>query len=410
MSIRERTLRQQARRVFELAREVAGSGPTHRRKLADIDVRIVVSGVRGKSMTVRRLHDVFHRRGYDTYAKMTGDEALSIHNGEEQEIDRTEQVRLYENERELRRVGSVDVAIIENQGIREYTTRLVNEQFVRPHVVFLTNIRQDHQSTLGKDRLTIARSLARSIPEGTPVVCGEQDTALCDYLEHELARRDAPLTRFTLPPDGQSIPGAECVYGLSYVLEAVGEPPLSETAMRRYLSELEITWQRVPNGLVYNAAAVNDVQSTETVRQALIDDASTVVQPLLYLRDDRRGRTSSFRNYLEVLAERESILQARVVGTDASLFARRASFPVLPHDETSERPSDVLDAALADGWPLLLMGNTVSEFMRELLTVIDHRAVATDADEPDPRIDRLVDKDGRGSDIVEDRSEPHGSP
>jgi len=121
-------------------------------------------------------------------------------------------------------------------------------------------------------------------------------------------------------------------------------------------------------------------------------------------------RTSSFRNYLEVLAERESILQARVVGTDASLFARRASFPVLPHDETSERPSDVLDAALADGWPLLLMGNTVSEFMRELLTVIDHRAVATDADEPDPRIDRLVDKDGRGSDIVEDRSEPHGSP
>jgi len=87
---------------------------------------------------------------------------------------------------------------------------------------------------------------------------------------------------------------------------------------------------------------------------------------LLYLRADRRGRTASFLEYLELLATHDRIEQARVVGQDAGLFARHASFPVVTHDEETEAPGEVLAAALEDGWPVLVMGNTVSEFMQDL--------------------------------------------
>jgi len=154
--------------------EALGAGPAHRRRLDEIDTRIVVSGVRGKSSVANWLHEQFVSRGYDTYTKITGSDAQVRYNDTVSEIEREQQVRLYENERELARFDSIDVAIVENQGIRPYTTRLVNEQFVDPDLVFLTNVREDHLDTLGRDRTQIARSLTRAVPQGTSVVCAEQ--------------------------------------------------------------------------------------------------------------------------------------------------------------------------------------------------------------------------------------------
>ncbi len=74
--------------------------------------------------------------------------------------------------------------------------------------------------------------------------------------------------------------------------------------------------------------------------------------------------------------------QARVIGRDAQLFGRHASFPVVTHDEGSETPAEVLDAALIDGWPVIVMGNTVPEFMQGLAATIENRAVGTALVEP----------------------------
>ena len=354
------------RTALRVASEFAGSGPLHRRRLADIAIRVSVTGVRGKSTAARWLHDIFHDRGYDTYAKVTGVRPVSIYNGVEHEIDRPERVRLYENERELRRFGDVEAAVVENQGIRPYTTRLVNEQYVRPHVVFLTNVREDHLDTLGESRLKIARALARSVPEGTHVVCGVQDERLKDYLNSELERRNATASYVQVPAQHRHIPGAEVVYGLDQVLHTVGEPPLDPDRREAYLDRMTVSWMTVPQGRVYNAAAVNDTRSVELVRRQLVGETREVIQPLVYLRADRRGRTASFLEYLDLLAAHDRIEQARVVGQDAELFARHASFPVVTHDEETEAPGDVLEAALEDGWPVVVMGNTVSEFMQEL--------------------------------------------
>jgi hypothetical protein len=365
-------------KLLTVGKEFAGSGPLHRRRLSDVGIRISVSGIRGKSTAVRWLHDVLSGRGYDTYAKVTGIEPMSIYNGTEHAIDRPEKVRLYENEFQLRKFHPMDVAIFENQGIRGYTSRLVNEQFVRPHVVFLTNVRQDHLDTLGRTTLNIARSLARSVPEGSHVICGEPNSRIRGYLEAELDRRDATISYVPIPPEHELIPAAEIVYGLDPVLRAVDEPPIADDVRETYLDQMRVSWQNVPEGRVYDAAAVNDPRSTEIVRRRLVTAGTGVVQPLLYLRADRRGRTAAFRRYLESLADRGDIEQARAVGPDAALFGRNAAFSVEVHDEAAESPTEVLDAALGDGWPVMLMANTVPAFMQELVTVVDARAADTD--------------------------------
>lgn len=369
------TLRQYGTRLKTIVEQALGAGPAHRRRLADTDIRIAVSGARGKSTTVRWLHDVFHERGYDTYAKVTGTAPRSIYNGTEHEIPRPSQVRLYENEREFGKYDPDDVAIFENQGIREYTTRLVNQQFVRPDVVFLTNVREDHLGTLGTERYTIARSLARAVPRGTHVVSGEQDPTVRRYLAAELQRRDASVTHVELPSALQTFPGAECVYGINDVLQWFDEPPLDQARIDTYLETFDVSWRRLDSGRLFNAADANDVQSTELIRRTLLDDETTAVEPVLFLRWDRRGRTASFLHYLDRLADTGDIEQAHVLGANRRTFARRASVPVVTHDHERTDPSAVLDEALASDRPVLVMGNTVHPFMQSLQEEIEARVV-----------------------------------
>lgn len=90
------TVRERLRTFASQVRTVATRGPDHRRRLSDIDTRIVVSGTRGKSGTTRRLHDIF--------------------------ADRGSRVTMYENAREIRRHTPEDVLIVENRRLRSTPT------------------------------------------------------------------------------------------------------------------------------------------------------------------------------------------------------------------------------------------------------------------------------------------------
>jgi UDP-N-acetylmuramoylalanine-D-glutamate ligase len=367
---------------LEAVRTFANRGTDHRERLANIDTRIVVSGTRGKSGTTERLHEVFHARGHDSGAKITGNRPTMLRNGERQPITRGERVTLYENERELRQDTPEDVLVVENQAISDYTTRMVAEQFVDPDVVVLTNIRRDHLDTLGGDRLAIARAFARAIPAGTHVVNGEQSPALRECLETELDRRNATVSHVSIPDEHAHIPGAESVYALNDVLAAVDEPPLSQELLSGYLDEMRVEWRSIEGGHVFDAASVNDTESTEVVRRALAADQPGTIQPLLYLRGDRRGRSAAFLEYLSEQYEQGVFEQVRIAGDGTARFARRASFPVIRHD--GDGPATVLDAALDDGWPIFLVGNTVADFMRGMEAEIERRAAAVGSTESPP--------------------------
>lgn len=354
-------------------------GFKHRRALRKIDTRIVVSGIRGKSSTTRRLDDVLRRRGYDTLTKITGNQPHLIHNGGVVPLNREgPRTTLYENidvfreyVPKLATYAPDDVAIFENQGITEYTTRLINESFLDPHVIVLTNVRRDHQDTLGETRADIARSFAKSIPSGVHVVCGEQHPTIYEYLEREVTAIGATIEQVSIPEAHRGLLGAETVHAVNHTLRAAGEPPVPAEEIRAYLERIQPEWTVVPNGLVFNAAEVNDVESTEAVRRAL--ENSDRITPFVFLRPDRRGRTASFVSYFDHLADRGVVDAGYVMGSDSSVFANETTCEVTEIDSDAD-PAAVLDRLLDRGRPVMLMGNTVDEFMRDLDAEIHARA------------------------------------
>lgn len=349
-------------------------GRAHRRRLAEIDTTVVVSGTRGKSSLTRFLHDAFVRRDHDTLAKLTGNHPETLRNGGGRPVDRGERVTLYENERELRERGVPETLLLENQGITDYTTRVFNETFAAADVVAITNVRRDHLGTLGDNRQTIARSLCRSVPAGAHVVNAEPDPALRRYMAAELERRGATVTGVDVPAAHDAIPGSEVVYAVDAVLRAVGEAPLTPMMRESMLEDFRVEWSRLEGGgRIFNAAAVNDVESTEIVRRRLQGEER--IEPFVHLRADRRARTISFVEYLSSLAGRRVFEQVHVAGGHADLFARETPFPVVVHDKSVASPAALLDSLLSSGRPVFVAGNTVAPFMREFCAEIERRTV-----------------------------------
>jgi hypothetical protein len=360
-----------------LVRELT-RGFRHRKALRRMDTRIAVAGSRGKTSTTRRLDDVFNRRGYDTLTKITGNHPTLIHNGEVHPIERLgPRTTLYENisvvgefAPELDAYAAEDIGIFENQGLTEYTTRLINQQLIDPDVVVLTNVRQDHNDTLGKTRTNIARSFARSISAGTHVVSGEQHPVLHDYMREEIERRGGTIEQVEIPDRHEGLLGAETAHAIDAVLAHLDEAPLPAGELDGFLDAIRPEWTRLPNGRVFNAAEVNDVESTEMVRQALVTDET--ILPFVYLRRDRRGRTASFADYVDLLYEQGHVDSAHVGGANTRAFARNTDLPVTQHDRETDAAT-VLDELLDAGPPVVVMGNTVDEFMREFEQAISAR-------------------------------------
>jgi len=63
-----------------------------------------------------------------------------------------------------------------------------------------------------------------------------------------------------------------------------------------------------------------------------------------------------------------------VTGDDTALFASQTQFPVHCHDTGERSAAEILDDALDSGRPVIVMGNTVTDFMRQLGETIERRA------------------------------------
>ncbi|WP_435074045.1 Mur ligase [Halorubrum sp. HHNYT27] len=369
--------------TLERAQNLIGRGRTHQAHLEDVDIRIGVSGIRGKSSTAKRLGSILTERGYDTYTKITGDHPTSYYNGRKILIQRRgPRVTLYENVNliqefvpQLTATDPENAIVMENQAITEYTMRMVNERYLRPNLLLFCNVRQDHNDTLGETRQEIARSFARSVPEGCHVISGEQHGAIHDYLEDEIEARGGTIEQVDVPERHRHLTGAETVHMLNHVLDHIGESRIADDEIQSMLDTIQPEWTDLPKGRVFNAAKVNEIESTELFRRQLAgtgDDAKLVC-PFVFLRRDRRGRTSSFVDYIDILFERGLIDRVHVGGTYTGVFARRVEAPATEHDTDETDAETVLDRLFATDQPVMFMANTVDPFMRKLADEVETR-------------------------------------
>jgi hypothetical protein len=352
-------------------------GRRHFERVHEADRRVVVSGVRGKSTLVRWLHDALTAQGIDTFGKVTGDHPYVLADGQRHAVDRDGITRLYENERLYAEYGPAEAVVAENQGIREYTTRLASERW-DPHVVVLLNVRRDHLGTLGDDLDETARAFARTVPDGRHVICGDRNEAIVEYLQEQLQPRGVDFTHVD-PPEKYDVLGARTAFAIDPVLRELGCEPMGQDHAIELLSALRSswTWRRLEGGgLACNAASLNDIESTEHLRRHLVEALDDpTIEPVCYLRRDRPGRTASYIRYAEWLHEHGFTERFHVAGGHSDLFRRRADVPVISHNEASKTATEVLDSVLADGRPVMFMANTVAPLMREMEAELEARTV-----------------------------------
>jgi len=168
----------------------------HHRRLDQLDVRIHVNGIRGKSSVTRLVAAVLREGGFVTVAKTTGSAARVIGpDGVETPIVRrgaptiNEQIDVVATHV----TSEVDALVIECMAVRPLYQQYSQDFMVRSDITIITNVREDHQEEMGETLEEIADSLSVTIPRGGLLITSEDREHLRERLGRHAEDRGARL-------------------------------------------------------------------------------------------------------------------------------------------------------------------------------------------------------------------------
>lgn len=151
----------------------------HHRRLFTIEHRVLVNGIRGKSSVTRLCAGALRASGQTVVAKTTGTAARFIYpSGREMEIARRNNMaNVIEQVIVVRRASACRpwALVAECMAVLPELQQLNTEKLLRPTVVVITNVREDHLDEMGPTLDDVARSLARSMPAGGVCITAEAD-------------------------------------------------------------------------------------------------------------------------------------------------------------------------------------------------------------------------------------------
>jgi poly-gamma-glutamate synthase PgsB/CapB len=341
----------------------------HQQRLDQLQVRVHVNGIRGKSTVTRLVAGVLREGGYVTVAKTTGSAARVIERrGEETPIFRRGAATINE---QIDVVAAhvdpeVEALVIECMAVRPLYQQYSQEYMVRSDITIITNVREDHQEEMGETLEQIADSLAVTTPMNGVLITAEDRPHLRERLRQRAEERGSSL----LYADPASVDD-EDMRGFDYLQfkdnVATGLLVARLLGIRRETA-LRGMWKSVPDvGVVrlrtYDIAgkrvlwvpmfAANDRESvvvTFQTLQAQFPAASTVVG-ILNNRADRGRRAELF---------------AEMVPNDLA--------PFLDHVITfGAYEEQVSRAIVAGGYPadrVHLLGETVQPTLDQILETI----------------------------------------
>ena len=168
----------------------------HQQRLDQLQVRVHVNGIRGKSTVTRLVAGVLREGGYVTVAKTTGSAARVIERrGDETPIFRRGAATINEQIDVVAAHVDADVEalVIECMAVRPLYQQYSQEYMVRSDITIITNVREDHQEEMGETLEQIADSLAVTTPMNGVLITAEDRPHLRERLRQHAEERGSQL-------------------------------------------------------------------------------------------------------------------------------------------------------------------------------------------------------------------------
>jgi poly-gamma-glutamate synthase PgsB/CapB len=284
----------------------------HRRRVSNLDVRIHVNGIRGKSTVTRILAGMLREAGYVTIAKSTGTAAAVINrDGDDEPIDRKGAPTILEQIDIVERyvTPEVDALVIECMALKPAYQHTSENMIVHSNIGVLTNVREDHQDVMGESLEEICVSLLSTCPTDGILITSEQNQDIQKVMREAAEARgthlivadpesvsDDELQRFDYIAFKENVAigvtlarllGIPHEVAMKGMVEAAPDPGVLR------MKELEIGGKRVTWA---NLFAVNDRESMTVAMEKLVPFVTdeTLTVGILNNRSDRERRAIQF--------------------------------------------------------------------------------------------------------------------
>ncbi len=260
-------------------------------------IRIAVTGSRGKSGVVRLLHRALEACGYRTWSRITGLVPRELGPHGERPILRPSGAHVAEMKWWLQSLPPAQAVVMENSAVSPELQGLC-PRWLKPTATVLTNLRPDHQAQWGPDQIHALEALSLGLPRGGAVVLPQD---LAQWPPMVLRARERKLTLIPATAEANLPPHRSANLGLALAL--CRHLALDLDRCQQAMEALEpdaadFAVLSLPGAQLAFAFSVNDLTTTQELLASLgWDQRDTEV--IYNHRSDRMDRLRAFQGWLQ---------------------------------------------------------------------------------------------------------------
>jgi len=272
----------------------------HNRHIRRIQVRISVTGTRGKTSTARMLAGMLKQAGFRVITKTTGTEACYLMpDGEIVPVKRKPGPNIIEQKKLVRMASAIkaDILIAEQMSIHPENHRTETQKLIQPGYTILTNTWPDHLEAAGDDMKNL---YLNDIRKGAKIIVPSSEASA--ELEEDINRKGASIIRVEKGngPESNFLLAARLAEELGCTKEQIQKGSQEFSMDKGSLSAYKYEVREYPV-IFINAFAANDPLSGEIIIKK-ISGASCFrgfnIYCLLSFRKDRGDRSLQWRDFL----------------------------------------------------------------------------------------------------------------
>ncbi len=278
-------------------------------RIRTIPLRILVNGTRGKSTTVKIIHDILQKSGKNVFSKTTGDVPLLIlPDGRQETIKRFAPASIIENIRILRKIAQhkPEAIILECMALQPETQRVLSRFIFKSNYTAITNIFFDHAEVMGPDIKETAQSIAECFHKDSLIILSDKSQQLIKTQTH-YHPNTLKVENKEFHHNFENIPKEIINENWSLISAIAAELNLDTKIVMECFAE---RWQSISSQIriplpqqkaeVWDLFSANDIESSKSFMQNRLGGNLFSGHLIFYLncRADRPLRTKYFVNFI----------------------------------------------------------------------------------------------------------------